>query len=817
MKTINLNGEWKLSPAAKISCGKYTSFFENHDEIPITLPGDVHSALLDNKIITDPYWREQEAEVQWVGQMDWVMKKSFLVTREDIQKKGVLELVMADTMITIILNGRRVGNCFNMFRRWRFDVSDFLLEGKNTIELHFESAEAAAKRENESLPYPIPYTQYPIYSPHRNLIRKTQCHSGWDWGPCIMAFGVYDHISLEFIERGKILSFNILTEKKEEDWSISAEIEYETFIRCEESFSIAVMGEKAQTKKILEEGVSTIKLTINGLKPELWYPNGYGEQVLYECTCSTTEESITKRVGFRTLELKHKKEADGGVPMTFSINGIDIFAKGGNWIPTDALISRQSDEKTDYLLTSMVKANMNMVRLWGGGEYEREHFYDKCDELGLLIWHDMMFACSMYPATEKFLDNVDKEIRYQIKRLKTHPSIALWCGNNEDLGAINWYEETRNNPERYIADYEKLNNVVVCNAVEESDPSRTFWPSSPSAGKGDNSDNWHSDNKGDMHYWSVWHEGKPFEAYYDIRPRFVSEFGYQSFPMMSTVRTYAEEDDFNLTSPVMEHHQKNDRGNTIILENFSRYFRLPSSFENSLYLSQVQQTLAMKTAIEYYHSLMPHCMGTLYWQINDNYPVASWSSIDYEGRWKLLHYAAKRFYSPISLSSYFKDGKAHGFIINDTINDVERDIHIEKWSFAGKLLSQDKLTVQVDKGSSKEFFLEDKPEEVCFYRFAIEESESTLIFDLYKRLPLENPEIKTSMVQRNKDIEIQLTASKPAFFVSLDTPYKGLFSDNCFDMLPGEERVITFHSEKDIDIHSFIETLKVYNLYSQSR
>ncbi len=310
---------------------------------------------------------------------------------------------------------------------------------------------------------------------------------------------------------------------------------------------------------------------------------------------------------------------------------------------------RQKESVYRRLIDDARKANINMLRIWGGGQYEKDVFYEICDELGILLWHDLMFACSLYPSINWFLREVANEIAYQIPRLQHHPCIALWCGDNEVIGALQWYEESKKNRDKYVANYLRLNDFVG-SKCKEYDPTRVFWPSSPCSGSMDFSDNWHDDRSGDIHYWDVWHGGKSFEAYYDVTPRFCSEFGFQSFPVLPTVAQYAEKSQWNITAAHMKHHQKNKRGNSIMLEMCSRYFRMPESFEQHLYISQVQQACAMQIGIEYWRTMRPVCMGTLYWQLNDNWPGASWSSIDYTGRWKLLHYQLKKSFEPVLLT-----------------------------------------------------------------------------------------------------------------------------------------------------------------------
>jgi beta-mannosidase len=386
--------------------------------------------------------------------------------------------------------------------------------------------------------------------------------------------------------------------------------------------------------------------------------------------------------------------------MAIEVNGRPIFLKGANWIPQDALPSRWTEAGARSLLDQAVAANMNCIRVWGGGRYESDGFYDYCDEKGILVWQDFMFACATYPSTPEFLAEVDAEARAQIRRLKHHPCIALWCGNNEDLGAIGWYEESRANPTRYVVDYDRLNEGVLGRAVRELDPGRPWWPSSPSAGPGDYSDNWHADGAGDMHYWSVWHEGKPFSAYLDVRPRLCSEFGFQSLPSPEAVAAFAGPEDLNVTSPVMEHHQRHPKGNELIMTTMLRYFRMPRGFDETLYLSQAQQALAIKTAVDYWRSTTPRCMGALYWQLNDVWPCASWSSLEYGGRWKLLHYEARRFFAPAAPFAYLKNGALYAGASYDGPGRYRGRLRLRLLSFDGAELLERRAPIELDSPSA---------------------------------------------------------------------------------------------------------------------
>jgi beta-mannosidase len=551
----------------------------------------------------------------------------------------------------------------------------------------------------------------------------------------------------------------------------------------------------------LSRGLSGAQLSLTVASPRLWWPNGYGDQNLYDLEVRLGADAVRKRIGLRTLTLVNRKDR-AGISMVFRVNGVDIFCKGANWIPIDALPGRVTRQRIDHLLGSAAQANMNMLRVWGGGQYESEDFYDLCDEKGLLVWQDMMFSCALYPSSPAFLASVEKEIRHQITRLRDHPCIALWCGNNEDVGALTWFPESRANRDRYIVDFDRLNEGVIGRVVRECDPTRTFWPSSPSSGPGDYSDNWHDDSKGDMHFWSVWHEGKPFSAFREVSPRFCSEFGYQSFPSMEAIRGYAGEADLNVTSPVLEHHQRSPRGNSIITEMFTRYFRLPEGLASFVYLSQVQQAWAIKEAVEYWRSLRPICMGTLYWQLNDNWPVCSWSSIEYSGAWKLLHYAAKRFYAPVLLTGFVKDGTLEVWLVNDTQAEVRGTVTVRGLDFAGTTLVAEKRTVRQAAGSARlvhAFLPSDlvtRPEQ-GFVHLMLERGEERSFNELFltepKRCALQRPALATEVIEDGQGYAVRLSTDVPAFHVSLMAGgIDGVFDDNCFTLVPDLPRTVRF-------------------------
>ncbi|HUX21325.1 MAG TPA: glycoside hydrolase family 2 protein [Spirochaetia bacterium] len=627
-----------------------------------------------------------------------------------------------------------------------------------------------------------------------------------------MVSGLYGEIYIG-IPKATRIEYLLTRQRKtsKTTWELEVTAELRTARPRQATLEVALSGPRIegvqQSKEYnLSAGPESVSIKLTVDNPELWWPSGYGEQPLYEVSISIDGASARKRIGFRELQTVVNDD-ERGRSMFFRVNGRDVFAKGANWIPCDALPGRPDVETYRALLNSAREANMNMLRVWGGGQYEEQFFYDLCDELGILVWHDFMFSCGTYPADKGFLSKVAEEITHQVKRLKDHPSIALWCGNNENLGALLWFPETQRFRDRYVVDYDRLYEATIGDLTEEIDPDRTYWPSSPSGGRGDYSDNWHDDTKGDMHYWSVWHEGKPFDGYYEVIPRFCSEFGYQSFPSLSAVEAFAPEDQRNLTSPVMEHHQKNRRGNTIIIESLSRYFRFPDGLANMLFLSQVQQAYAIRTAVEYWRSQRPVCMGALYWQLNDNWPVASWSSIEYGGKWKLLHYAAKRFYAPLHILGYVNEGGFQVWVCNDTAEAKKGECAIDFIDFEGHTAHSDRLPIEVPAGSARlarEYRLEELPVEAESVFAAMElrtslESVSNETFLTYpKSCPIQRALVTATVEAAGDTLAVTLTTDKPSFYVSLDAgDLGGRFDDNCITLMPGAGRRLTFRPDDD--------------------
>lgn len=827
-RQIDLSGEWRMKEDS------------HHIDTMCRIPGDVITPLIEEGSLEQPYFGEQELLLQWIGSADFSISRDFTVTEQMLEADHIeLHLRSVDTHAKVFIGDVEIFEMCNMFRSYAFDIKRFLVPGENSIEIRLLSSEKAAQELSAKLPYEIPHMVNPVQSMHRNLIRKVQCHSGWDWGPCIMVSGIYDEIAVVCWDDILLDAVLADTLREADSWYLSLRMKVYLGSSCRiPEQQVRVVAADLQIDETFdlpdrccpedivyeEDGRRYVwcSCRYDARMPELWWPAGYGTQRLYAVQVSAGDVKKRISVGFREVRLIAENDRYGR-SMTVEVNGKKIFCKGSNWIPVDALPSAQQAGRYLQLLEDAAEANMNMIRVWGGGQYEKDIFYETCDRLGLMVWQDCMFSCALYPATEEFLGEVRQEITSQVERLQHHPSIALWCGNNEDVGALMWFDVSLKNRDRYLVDYDRLNEGALGSVIRELDPHRPWWPSSPSGGPGDYSDCWHDDAVGDMHYWSVWHEGKPFEAYREVIPRFCSEFGFQSFPSYEEARGVISADQMNISSPQMLHHQKNVAGNAIIMQTMARYFRMPTSFEQVLYLSQVQQSYGIQMAIDYWRTNRPRCMGTLYWQLNDLWPVASWSSIEYSGRWKLLHHAAKRFFSPVHIAIVPTGDSIRVHGINDTDIEDRGLLIAEVYDMKGRLIEEDRREVSLPPEAAGELLslscADTALERDRFLRVTYKEQELIHLYTLPQRCELSEPRIEVTYEPEHH--QWVLSSDVPAFYVWLETGCAGHFSDNGFFLLPGEQKRVSFHPiisrGSEAPEPSSAEAVRVYDLYHASR
>ena len=610
--------------------------------LPAIVPGCVHTDLRRAGKIPDLFWATNENDVQWIEERDWEYRATFTVPA-DLRAEEQVELVAdgLDTVATVRLNGRLTGRTENMFVGHRWQVKNLLRQGTNEITIRFDSA-LKYIRTHRTGHQPKEFND-PVG--RSQVIRKEQCQFGWDWGPRFVTAGIWRDINLEAWSKNRLESVR-LNQQHSTDGSVTLRLAPELAHR---EMGISCHHRLTLNSIVVAEGTGT-KIRVE--HAQLWWPNGQGAQPLYTLEIEVLHSDGSsvgrwvRRIGLRTIALDRHADGDGET-FQFVVNGRPIFAKGANWIPAHTFVAGLTREHYARDLRSATEAHMNMIRVWGGGIYESEAFYDLCDELGLLVWQDFMFACAIYPGDAAFFRSVQTEAAQQVRRLRHRASLALWCGNNEieslNAGLLKQPPLRRN--------YDALFHRLLPTVVARHDAVTDYWPSSPYRTDGDHTPGG-GEKRGDTHFWDVWHARNPVKDYEKWRFRFCSEFGMQSYSSPETQATFCPPEDGNIFGAAMENHQKNRAGNQIILDYVSRRYRFPKSQEDLVYLSQLNQAYCMQTGVEHYRRLMPHCMGAIYWQLNDCWPVTSWSSIEFTGRWRALHHAARRFFAPALVSAH---------------------------------------------------------------------------------------------------------------------------------------------------------------------
>lgn len=637
--------------------------------LPATVPGGVHTDLMAAGLIPDPFVADNEKRVMWVAESDWVYRRAFVVDG-DVLGESDITLVCdgLDTLAEVTLNGESLGATDNMFRRYRWDVKSLLRDGENELAIAFRSPVQyvtlkQAARPLRNVPQAIPGGSY---------LRKAPCQFGWDWGPQLPPIGIWKDVRLEGRSIARMEDVHLRQYHHDGGVTVSATLVLDRWAPVPLKVLLRITAPDGGVQQVLTNLMhDALTVSAEIVDPQLWWPNGYGDQPLYDVDVLLLAEDAVcdarrYRLGLRTIELRREPDA-WGESFTFVVNGVPIFAKGSNWIPADSFPTRISAAFMEQLIRDAAATHQNMLRVWGGGFYEEERFYDLCDRYGLLVWQDFIYSCSMYPLDDPdFVENTRIEAVENIRRLRHRASLALWCGNNEmEWGWVNWGWDQPENA-GLKADYDRFFHHLLPAWVAAEDPDTPYWPSSPSSGIPFEDPN--SQTRGDAHYWDVWHGGRPFSAYRGQYPRFMSEFGFQALPPLETIATYADEADWNLTSYIMEHHQRNAAGNGKIIGHMTDHFRMPKDFPALVYLSQVLQAEGIRFGVEHWRRNMARVSGTLYWQLNDCWPVASWSSLDYYGRWKALHYAARRFYAPVLLSIE-DDGTSMGIHVTSDLRE----------------------------------------------------------------------------------------------------------------------------------------------------
>ena len=829
MQTCTLNGTWQLSAGHR-----------SLESVDMQIPGTVLSGLLAAGKIKDPFYRTNEDATRALFWKDYVFTRTFDVDEELLaQQHIVLVCEGLDTLAEISINGTFLAKTDNMHRTWKFQAKKLLHPGKNEIQIVFRSV----LRFIEDYPYEAhkKINYIPCGSMKGNqLLRKAHSMFGWDWGPQTIDAGIFRDIYLQGYSHARI-----------EDIRIHQQHAKNVSVQTSITLSESIPGQKLcvelsedgadkplQTKlcKTNADGVAAVDFVIEN--PKLWWPNDYGDQPLYIVRTTlldedgTSLESITRRIGLRTLTISQEKD-EWGNEFAFCVNGVKIFTRGGNYIPDDCLYTRITEKKLDYILESCRRAHFNCVRVWGGGYYPSDAFYDLCDEKGLIVWQDLMYACNVYDVTDAFAENCRQETYDNVRRLRHHASLGLWCGNNEIESAWDHWGDFQKETPYLRADYIRLFEEVLPKAVQEADGETFYWHSSPSSGGCfDNPDD---ANRGDTHYWDVWHGQKPFTDYRKYFFRFCSEFGFQSFPCAKTVNSFTLEDDRNIFSRVMESHQKNDAANGKMLYYLSENLRYPKDLTHLLYASQVLQGMAIKYGVDHWRRNRGRCMGTLYWQINDDWPAPSWSSIDYFGRWKALHYMAQKFYAPHAVSMTLEDHRCHVYFSNESFETTEYSLTLSIRDLSGNVLE-----TYETKGNSPAFSAietavvdicswEDQKDDV-FLEAVIHTKDQKVLKDVetlvpYKYLNLKKPVISTEAEETNDAFILHISSDCFAPFVALDFDDADvIFSDNFFhltdktvqDIIVKKEDILQGHFENAEDFRKRLQILSLGTSYARS-
>jgi beta-mannosidase len=765
--------------------------------LPACVPGGVHTDLLALGRIPDPFVGDNEKRVQWVAESDWEYRYHFTAT-PDLLRQPQIWLVCdgLDTLATVSLNGHELGRVANMFRQYRWDVKLLLDVGENVLHISFDSpvryaAAGQAIRPMPGIPQAIPGGPY---------LRKAPCQFGWDWGPQLPPIGIWKDIRLEGYDSARIEDVRLSQRHAEGKVAVEAQVTVQSWEEAPRSAILRLAAPDGQVFETSDEigpdNESRLRITIPDA--QLWWPNGYGSQLLYQASVELHQAEVQLdqrefQLGLRSLELRQEPD-EWGRSFTFVVNGQPIFAKGSNWIPADSFPARITDEHLEGLIRSAAETYQNMLRVWGGGFYEEERFYDLCDRYGILVWQDFIFSCSIYPLDDaEFLENVRVEVTENVRRLRHRASLALWCGNNEmEWGWVDWgwkgpeYQDMK-------AAYDKFFHHTLPAWCAAEDPDRAYWPSSPSSDTPFENPN--GQTQGDAHYWDVWHGRKPFTAYRDQFPRFMSEFGFQALPPLATIRTYADESEWNMTSYIMEQHQKNASGNSLMVGQMLDTFRLPKDFDSLVYLSMVLQAEGIRYGVEHWRRHLRRVSGTLYWQLNDCWPVASWSSLDYFGRWKALHYAARRFYAPLLLSIADKPNEQDVYVTNDSYESWEGSVRWSLERLDGTVLEAGEQPVKaapfdVTPVCRLDFsgrLNDDFRQEAVFVAELCQngqiQSRQTAFFMPTKHLALVDPEITAQVRAEGGQAFIELASRSLARLVECELEGAEIvFSDNYFDL-----------------------------------
>ncbi len=802
MVKLSLNGSWEMRCAG------------DEQWLPAQVPGSVYQNLLEAGEIEDPFYRENEIDAKQVSEKDYFYRRNFSVEPAlTSMDKVILSCEGIDTIAEVWVNGSSVLHCDNMHRVWEADVSGILREGENDILVHFISP--YTHMETIKRNHPDMDLEGHLFQAHLQM-RKAAYMFGWDWGPALADMGIWRSISIQGYTGARIQQLKVDQKHKFEEVILTCSVTAE-YYQTGAEIQISLFGPDG--KLIGKEKAKDEKSVFTVRNPKLWWCTGYGEQPLYTVKAEIiygdmTTDRLEKKIGLRTLELCQDKDK-WGTSFYFKINGVEVFARGADYIPEDSFLGRTRAERSRKLIDNCLKANFNMIRVWGGGVYPSDEFLDHCDRTGIMVWQDFMFAniVSIWSGDEK--ENMEEEIVQQTRRLRDHPCVALLCGNNETEMMI-WEDMEPKYKEMYIRQYE----VDMRHMVEKEAPHISYWPSSPSsAGSMKDTEN---ENYGDSHDWTVWHGEKPFTHYRSTFPRFNSEFGLQSFPCIKTIESFTLPEDRNIFSYVMENHQKSKNGNRVINSYISQYFKFPKDFRALIYLSQMIQMEGIRYGVEHWRRNRNdrRCIGTLFWQLNDCWPVASWASIDSFGRWKGLQYGAKRFYEPILVSACEEGTTVDLYLSNETLKGTQGTLRWKLMHVKKGLVKENVVQCQVRRLFTQQVvhldfseYIRTRLDQRQYYLAYSYESgnktvgEGSVLFVKAKHFELQKPKITCERINEKTWI---FRSDQFAKFVEADFGEDILLSDNYFDLIPGQEKKIVLEkgTEKIPEIYSLFDSFE---------
>lgn len=827
---IPVNGNWEFRKVGDSSWQK------------ATVPGTVHTDLFNNKKIKDPFYRLNEKDLQWIDKEDWEYRTSIEASAAELSSRKLLLVFEGlDTYADVYVNNSKVLVADNMFRTWKADIKNQLHAGSNDLRIYFHSPTKTGLAFYNSLPFRIPVSDNDQVTPKVSVYtRKAGYHYGWDWGPRFVTSGVWRPVHLEIVNGDRITELFI----KQKGLSpkvanLQANLEVESLEAGPRLLQIFADGSATplySSPVHVEKGINTLVSSFKLADPQLWWPNGYGAHKLYTFramlsaggkasqTSSATqlpggsskaEKSV--RQGLRTVEVVQESGARGN-SFYFLVNGVKIFMKGSNYIPLDNFLPSVTQARYEHVINTAVLSNMNMLRVWGGGIYENEQFYNLCDEKGIMVWQDFMFACSMEPPFELLKQNIYDEAVENVKRLRTHPSIALYCGNNEDVAFMtsNYWGDgkgafrNRQDSMTVVNTYKEIFHSILPGVVKAYDDDHFYWSTSPQS-TNYSSTSQTTNTTGDVHSWYVWGQGKPIETYRDNIGPFMTEYGFQSFPDVESIKQFTLPEDADINSAVLMSHQRSYVGNGAILSYMKRWYKVPAAFADFLYVGEVLQAEAIKIAVEAHRRAKPFCMGSLYWQIDDCWPAASWSSMDYYGHWKALQYEVKRSFEPVIISPVIIHDSLEVYAVSDKLQPFPAKLQVRLLNFKGQVIRQSTTPITVAANTSTRVYqqgitalLQGADRAAVYLDVRLESAtgiiaENTCYFENPKDLKLTKTVLRHTLAHTGQTYTVTITSPELARNVRVSAGNDSIiFSDNYFDLQPGQYKTITFQSDKSL-------------------